>query len=92
MFRRLLSLFAAYRRNVISLDADVLAGDVGEFIEPIGCLGLGVSLVKYCVPFCNVTTVCVEQPAISRKVSATSGRPKFFMFITLTFNPEKSRA
>ncbi|MNN79197.1 hypothetical protein D3C81_1958200 [compost metagenome] len=45
---------------------------------------MGVSLVKYWVPFCKVTTVGDAQPASARNATATMGRPRNLMFITIT--------
>jgi len=41
-----------------------------------------MSLVKYWVPFCSVTTVGVEQPARARKAATTKGKPRVLIFIT----------
>ncbi|CAI8750702.1 hypothetical protein EMIT0373P_10995 [Pseudomonas chlororaphis] len=44
-------------------------------------MALGMSLVRYCVPFCRVTTVGEAQPPSARKVATANGRPRYLTFI-----------
>ncbi|MOA66066.1 hypothetical protein D3C78_1926950 [compost metagenome] len=53
---------------------------------------MGVSLVKYWVPFCKVTTVGDAQPASAINATATRGRPTNFMFITITSQIQRTRS
>ncbi|MNY74115.1 hypothetical protein D3C86_2130650 [compost metagenome] len=48
-----------------------------------------MSLVKYWVPFCRVTTVGVEQPAKADNAAMVSGKPSVLMFILTSRNVEK---
>jgi hypothetical protein len=50
-----------------------------------------MSLVKYWVPFCKVTTVGVEQPASARKATAASGKLRILIFINTSNNAKKNR-
>ncbi|MNW06220.1 hypothetical protein D3C71_2025840 [compost metagenome] len=47
-------------------------------------LVFGMSLVKYWVPFCRVTTVGVEQPANARIAAIAKGRPRVLMFMFIS--------